>query len=43
MPEVDEIDTKKVKELIDRENATVLDVRDAVSFGQAHIQGGRYR
>ena len=39
MPTFEQIDVSKAKEMIDKKQATVVDIRDPGSFAEAHIQG----
>ena len=38
MPIIEEIDIKKVKDLIDQGGVTIVDIRDSASFEDAHIK-----
>ena len=38
MEEFEEIDTQKVKELIDQGNITIVDIRDPNAFEEGHIE-----
>ena len=39
---IKEIEPDKAKELLDRGNATFIDIRDPHSFEQAHIPGAKH-